>query len=99
MSKSQYEKRRDKDIVQEVQEKIAEIRAAPEPTYPETALDIYLSADGKTYEVAEIAYNPVTKDAKIINTFSISRLVALTAMNQKVALNTLKRKLIKKDGN
>jgi hypothetical protein len=96
---SQFEKRKNKlpsELVKQVEEKIVELRSAPELTYPETALDIYLSNDGKTYEVAEIAYNPETKDAKIINTFSISRLVALTAMNQKVALNTLKRKLIKK---
>jgi hypothetical protein len=98
VSKSQFEKRRDKDIVKEVEEKIEELRATPEPTYPQMALDIFSSDGGKNYEVAEIEFNPETKDARVVALYSVSRLVALTGLNQKTALNTLKRKLIKKDG-
>lgn len=95
MSKSQYEKRRDKDIVKEVEEKIAEIRSAPEVTFTQTGFDIYTPDGGRTYKVAEISYNPETGDAKVNEIFTISRLVALSYANQKTALSTLKRKAIK----
>ena len=94
MSKSQYEKRRDKDIVQEVQEKIAEIRATP-TAYTQSAFDIYTPDGGRTYKVAEISYNPDTGEAKVSEIFNITRLVALSYANQKTALSTLKRKAIK----
>lgn len=81
----------------QVESQPAAEQEGPEPVYQQTALDIYTPDGGKTYEVAEISYNPTTKEAKVTATFSISRLVALTAANQKTALNTLKRKLIKKD--
>lgn len=97
---SQYEKRKAKTpekVVEEIQERRSEIRAQGEPTYTQSGLDIYSPDGGKTYEIAEISYNPETKDAKVTTIYSISRLVALTGLNQKTALNTLKRKLIVKE--
>jgi hypothetical protein len=99
---SNFEKRQKKSpeiVAAEIQEKRSELRSKAEATYSQTALDIYSSDGGKNYEVAEIAFNPETGEAKVVATYSVSRLVALTGINQKTALNTLKRKLIKKDGN
>ncbi len=95
---SQYSKRKTKsssELVKEVEEKLEEIKNAPQ--FTQTGLDIYSPDGGRTYEVAEISYSPETKEAKVTATYSISRLVALTAMNQKTSLNTLKRKLVNKD--
>lgn len=72
-------------------ESLPEVNLSPD--YTQTALDIYTPDGGKNYEVAEISYNHLTKEAKVTATFSISRLVALTYQNQKTSLNTLKRKL------
>ncbi len=97
---SQFEKRKKKtseDLTKLVEEKIAEIRAAPAVEFTQTALDIYSPNGGKDYEVAEISFNPVTREAKVTEIYTISRLVALTGLNQKTALNTLKRKLTKKE--
>lgn len=98
---SQFEKRKAKsssDLVKEVETRIEELKQAPaSPVYTQTGLDIFSNDGGKTHGVAEISYNPVTKEATVIAIYQISRLVALTALNQKTALNTLKRKLIVKD--
>lgn len=98
---SQFAKRkaRSADVVsQEIQDKRAEIRAsreAPvasaEPVYSQTGYDIFTTDGGKTYQVAEISYNPETLQSEVINIFSISRLVALSYGNQKTALRTLKK--------
>jgi hypothetical protein len=96
MSKSQYTKRRDKEIVKEVEEGLPEVAKEPGVVYTQTALDIFSPDGGTTYEVAEISFDPVSKKAEVINIYSISRLVGLTGLNQKVALNTLKRKLVVK---
>ena len=93
---SQFEKRQLKKaeaVKAQIEAKREDIRAkaANEPVYTQTGLDIYTPDGGKTYGVAEISYNPETGDAKVTNTFSITRIVALTYLNQKIALNTLKK--------
>jgi hypothetical protein len=95
---SNYVKRRSKDLVEEVQEKIEELRteAAKPAEYTQTGMDVYTDDGGRTYHVAEISYNPTTNDAKVIGVFDISRLIALQYFNQKNALNSLKRKAVKK---
>lgn len=93
---SQFAKRqKKKESQEEVASKLEPIQAETvdtEPVYTQTGLDIYTSDGGKSYGVAEIVYNPETGEAKVLATFSISRLVALSYANQKTALNTLKRK-------
>src|SRR5580698_6443291 len=98
---SQFQKRKAKTpdaVSQEIQDKRAEIRAsrestvaAPEPVYTQTGFDVFTDDGGKTYQVAEFSYNPVTLQAEVVNLFSISRLIALSYGNQKVALQTLKK--------
>ncbi len=78
-------------VVQETPKTLAEI------VYSQKGLDIFTSDGGKTYQVAEIAYDPETMQAAVLNIFSISRLIALSYFNQKTALETLKRKAIKKE--
>lgn len=95
MGKSQFEKRRDKDIVKEVEEKIAEIRATPETVFSETGYDIFTLDGGGHYKVAEISYNPETGEARVNEIFDITRQVALAYKNQKIALGTLKRRVVK----
>jgi hypothetical protein len=65
--------------------------AETEPAYTQTGFDVFTRDGGKSYEVAEFAYDPVTMKAEVINLFSISRLIALSYGNQKVALQTLKK--------
>lgn len=62
-----------------------------DPFYPHKAYDIFTSDGGKTYQVAEIEYNASTGHARVIETFNITRLVALSYANQKIALGTLKK--------
>jgi hypothetical protein len=95
---SQYTKRRSKDLVEEVQEKIQELRteAAKPAEYTQSGFDVYTSDGGRSYHVAELTYNPETGEAKVVEIFDISRLVALQYANQKTALNSLKRKAVKK---
>lgn len=103
---SQFSKRKAKsvdEVSQEIQDKRAGLRAsreaassaasAPiaEPSYTQQGFDIFTSDGGKTYQVAEISYNPDTLQAEVVNTFTISRLVALSYGNQKTALQTLKK--------
>ena len=100
---NQFEKRKAKsteEVVKEITEKRAAIRStekdkAPEPLYDQMAYDIYTDDGGKSYKVAEINYNPQTKQAEVKELFSITRLVALQYANTKTALGTLKRKAIK----
>lgn len=94
---SQYTKRRNKDLVEEVQEKIEELRTEAEKPkeYNQSGFDIFTTDGGRSYHVAELAYNPETGEAKVNGIFDISRLVALQYKNQKDALNTLKRKAVK----
>lgn len=66
--------------------------AKSEQVYTQTGMDVYTSDGGRTYGVAEIAYNPETGEAKVVDIFFISRLIALQYANQKGALNTLKQK-------
>lgn len=92
---SQFSKRKNKTpeaVIEEIQEKRSELRAKAEPTYTQTGMDIFTPNGGKTYHVAELAYNPETGEAKILGIFDISRLVALSYANQKNALNTLKQR-------
>lgn len=94
---TQFEKRKAKsavDVAKEIESKRDDIRAQSleEPVYTSTALDIYTNDGGKTFGVAEISYNPETGVAKVINTFNISRIIALSYANQKMALGTLKKK-------
>lgn len=93
---SQFEKRKAKlaaDVVKEIEHKRDDIRAkaAGEPVYTQTGYDIYSEDGGKSYGVAEIAYNPQTGESKVKDTFSISRLIALSYANQKQALGILKK--------
>lgn len=104
---SQFEKRKSKStesVAQEIISKRSEKRASvdepdmpivvsePEaPVYNQTGFDIFSSDNGKTYGVAEIEYNPETGRARVKDTFSITRLIALSYGNQKVALQTLKK--------
>lgn len=90
---TQYEKR--KKVREELEAKLAdqtpEIKETKEVVrFTQSAFDIFSPDGGKTYQVAEIAYNPETGEAKITNTFDISRLIALQYTNQKNALNSLK---------
>ena len=89
---SQYKKRKQKESagVSEVQETPLVVEETA-PVYTQTGYDIFSPDGGKNYEVAELSYNPTTGEAKVINTFKISRLVALSYANQKVALQTLKK--------
>jgi hypothetical protein len=98
---SQFSKRKAKsseDLVKEVEEKLEELKApaAEETTYTQTGLNVYTPDGGSTYEVAEIKFNPETKQAEVAEIYKISRLVALQHANTQNALNTLKRKLIVK---
>ncbi len=95
---SQFEKRQKKTaetVIAEVTEKRADIRAKAEPTYTQTGYDIFTLDGGRTFGVAEISYNPETREAKVIETYTITRLVALKYGNMKTALQTLKRKATK----
>lgn len=95
---SQFEKRQKKTpeaVAEEIKEKRSEIRAKAEPVYTQTGYDIFSPDGNRTYKVAEISYNPETKEAKVTEIFTITRLVALAYANQKTALKTLKRKGIK----
>ena len=111
---SQYEKRKQK-VVAELETKRSEIRtkgdqtevdpvkkaAAVEQTFEYSGFDIFSPDGGRTYKVAELEYSPSTGEARVKNTFDITRLVALTYTNQKHALNSLKtreKKLKDKDG-
>ncbi len=101
MSQSQFEKRKQKtqeEVIKEITKKRDDIRetALAEPTYTQTALDVYTS-DGRKYHVAEIVYDPESGVAKVLEVFDITRLVALQYFNTKTALGTLKRKA-KKNG-
>lgn len=92
---SQFEKRKAKTpekVAEEIQEKRSEIRAKAEPVFTQSGMDIFTPNGGKTYHVAELAYNPETGEAKVVGVFDISRLVALSYANQKTALNTLKQR-------
>lgn len=77
--------------------KAAEAEQVKEPVYTQMAYDVYTPDGGKTYKVAEISYNPVTKEAEVKEIFNITRLVALQYANTKVALGTLKKKAIKEE--
>ncbi len=93
---SQFEKRKaklavaaDKDTAKQKEDVRAE--AAGEPVYTQSGYDVFTSDGGRTYGVAEIAYNPATGDAKVNGIFSITRLVALKYANTKQALGILKK--------
>lgn len=102
---SNFEKRRAKskeDVAKEIQERREQIRLkaenpspvvteAAKPVYTQEGYDVYSPDGGKTYHVAEISYNPETGQAEVTNIFDISRLIALTYANQKIALGTLKK--------
>jgi len=99
---SQFEKRKAKStetVTKEIEDRRAEIRSRAEPevtpvvepVYTQTGLDIYTTDGGKTYGVAQISYNPETGDAKVVETFGITRLVALTYAQQKLSLGSLKK--------
>lgn len=66
---------------------------APSP-FTQSGLDVFTRDGGRTYEVAEIFYNPETNEAKVVETFTISRLVALSYKPQKDALRILKKRKI-----
>ena len=85
---SQFEKRKSK-TVEEATKEVAEVLAAKDVKMPFTGYDIYSEDGGKSFGVAEIEYNPETGAAKVINKFTISRLVALQYKVQKDALGTL----------
>jgi hypothetical protein len=94
---NQFLKRKTKESEEELVP-IAEGAVPPvveEPAYNQIALDIYTLDGGRTYCVAEISYNPTTKQAEVKELFSISRLIALQHANTKVALGTLKKKALK----
>lgn len=90
---SQFDKRQAR-VQEELVAKREKIRSKTEEPekerYTQSGFDIFSSDGGKTYQVAEIAYNPETGEAKLVNTFDISRLIALQYTNQKNALNSLK---------
>lgn len=93
---TQYEKRKAKTIeavAKEIENKRDDIRAQAleAPVYDQVGYDVYTPDGGKTYKVAEIAYNPVTKQATIVGVYSITRLVALQYKNTKNALSMLKK--------
>lgn len=90
---SQFEKRKAKSAA-EVAKEITDRRDNAEanmPVYTQSAYDVYTPDGGKTYEVAEISYNPESGEAKVVNTFSITRLIALNYATQKQALGILKK--------
>jgi hypothetical protein len=66
---------------------------APEPLYTQEALDVYSGDGGKTYNVAEIQYNPLTNEAKVKTIYNISRLVGMQHTGRKEALVILRQKL------
>lgn len=96
---SNYEKRRTRTteaVRAEIEAKRSEIREgkAPEPApqYTNTGYDVYTMDGGRTYKVAEFSYNPATSQATVIDTFNISRVIALAYENKKTALGILKKK-------
>lgn len=62
-----------------------------EKVFPQTALDIFTGDGGRTYYGAQIKYDPDTGEAKVVETFTISRQVALAFTQQKTGLYTLKK--------
>lgn len=102
---SQFEKRKAKsvtDVAKEIEVKRDDMRSKTSleeaAVYTQTGYDVFTSDGGKSYGVAEIAYNPITGTAHIVDTFSISRLVALSYANQKQALGILKKQKKAKEG-
>jgi hypothetical protein len=91
---NQYEKRKAKSVDTLVKEATT-VAPVTQPVYDQMAMDIYTDDGGRSYKVAEISYNPVTKQAEVKELFSITRLVALQYANTKTALGTLKKKAIK----
>lgn len=89
-----YEKRKSKDIEsvkEEIVAKREQIRTDAEPTYPFSGYDIYTPNGGGTYLVAEIEFNPETKQARVKEIFEVSRLIALSYVAQKNGLRVLKK--------
>ena len=76
----------------EAKKETVRAEAAGEPSYDQSAYDVFTADGGKSFGVAEIAYNPATGEATVKDTFSISRLIALQYANQKTALGILKQK-------
>lgn len=100
MSENQFKKRQ-KKIAAVVEEAKANSEALAVPVkekdlnvnrYTQVGMDVYTADGGRSYNVAEIEYNPDSKEARVKEVFSISRLVALSYAEQKTALKTLKRK-------
>lgn len=94
---TQFEKRKTKsieDVAKEIESKRDDIRAQAleAPVYDQVGFDVFTPDGGKTYKVAELAYNPVTNQAQVIGVYSITRLVALQYKNTKNALSMLKKK-------
>lgn len=61
------------------------------PSYTQSGFDVFTPDGGATYQVAELAYNPETRQAVVTNIFDISRLVGMSYGNHKASLNTLKK--------
>lgn len=98
MPPSNFEKRKVKTpeaVINEITKKRDAIREkgveVDEPVYTQSGYDVYTLDGGRNYGVAEISYNPETGAAKVNNTFTISRLVALKYANTKQALGILKK--------
>lgn len=84
------------DLVVEVAAIVSEYEENPTldvstPLHVKVGYDIYSLDGGGSYSVAEIQYNPETGEAKVLDTFEISRLIALSYYNQKTALGILKK--------
>lgn len=90
MSKSQYEKRKEKQMSKALDDLVEQVDVAGEAIYTQTGYDVYTSDSGKSFHVAEIEYNPTTGVARVIGISDLSRMVALKYANQKVALGILK---------
>lgn len=67
----------------------------PETVLNHEAIDVYSSDGGRTYYLASIKYNVETGEAKVVETYTLPRVVALAAKQHKVGLKTLKK--IKKE--
>lgn len=89
---SQFEKRKAKASEEVDAPEIHIETASVAPNYTQTGLDIFTLDGGGHYQVAEIKYNPETRQAEVVAIFDISRLVALSYSNQKSALSSLKKK-------
>ncbi len=84
---SNFKKRLSKEVA--VPEVV--VPKSEEVVLPQTGYDIYSLDGGGSYNIAEIQYDPTTSLAKVVQTYEVSRMIALSYAGQKTALSILKK--------